>query len=293
MTTKKLEGNFSGNLNFQDEKNYLETKLLPHIEIDYLNVTFDNHFSRFSLEDQLKKIKPNLRVLDLSKVLDDQKTGKICDEEEVKFATAFYKQERETKYEEIKYDLILHQYYNDRVARYYGRVPGKLADLFMQEIFNGNVDVQYKPFKFTRFDFKLQLPDFSYKNYEYDRDLFLAFHEIQNLERFYYDDKKKFAIGYINSRESRRMIRMYISDSRNCKTFEMECKRDSAKKYMEFLMNKDFYGFNKTLVLELIEELQRIQECEFSSPILNYHKDFLMPLKNEFFPDESYYKKKN
>lgn len=265
----------------------LENDLLPFIKLDYLTIHCHSLVARHELQLELKKLKPDFHFLNLDEI------NEKSPQDEIDFKNDFFSKTSENKYKEKKYDVIFYSHNNEkkRISKHYVRIPGSFSDVFLREIFNKKMIFPDYNFSLTRFDFKIVLPTFKYKAFDYDLCQFFEFHQLQNLRDLKFDHNKKFAIGYINKRTTRRMVRIYITGQKQSLTFELECKKDSAKRYSEAVFNKDWYEFNKILILEFIEMFKVITQSSFTQPLLDWNEHYVKVLREKEFPTESYYKR--
>lgn len=277
------------------EENYenfdLSKNLLPFVAIDYLSYTpsvYGGAGAQAFIKSEFEKLKPDLRSLDLFR--ERQKEGKT--EEMQEFITDYYSTTVESKYQQMKYDVIFDYYIKNNYSKQYIRIPGELSHLVVDALVRKDLQFNQLISNITRIDFKMKIPEFKFTNLEQDIHLLETFHEVQRLDRFKSELHRGFAIGYIGSRTSRRMVRTYVSEKRETRTWELECKRESAAAYSEFLQAGDIAGFNRTLILELIESFSHIKDCGYTRPLLEWNQNFLHRLKMEHFPNHTFYKRK-
>lgn len=270
--------------------------LLSGVEIDYLSITCLDSSSYSCLLEDLKKIKPNLRLLDLDQLRIDLLTETPVDFDDRLIFESLLNQSstKESKDKQKKYHVIWSHYYKNDITKKYVRIPGSFADeVFCADLFK-ILDWSCLIYSITRIDFKLVVPGFHSKDFDFDSDTanFLSFHQVQQLERMQTDKKKGFSIGYIGKRQDRRMVRTYVTKKRQEKTFEVECKRDSAKRYSEFFFNRNLFDFNKVLILELIEVFSGLKWTDYSKPLFDWFHNDVIPIYDKEFPGETDYKRK-
>lgn len=265
----------------------LRNELLPFIKIDYLTIHCQQSFSGLNLIHELETLKPDLKIKDLDDV------RKTSSESDIVLKKNFFSKTSENKYNEQKYDVILYSHYNEEkgYSKKFARIPGNFSDVLLRSIFDKKTEFPEYDFNLTRFDFKIVIPTLKYTDFEFDLVRFLGYHEVQHLRNMSYCPKKGFALGYVNERTSRRMLRTYFSAKSRSITFELECKRESAKRYSQAVFNKDWYEFNKILILELIEMFKVIKQCSYTQPLLEWNEFYLKILKEREFPTESHYKR--
>ena len=275
----------------------LNTGLLEHVKIDYVSVTCRDVSAATELLVQLKKIKSNLRVLDLSILKKRLDLGEVFSPNEtlllrnVPFRNKEERLNLDLKYVEKEYDVIFYDYFDQKNETKYARIPGSFAHDVFHAHFTKEIELDSTLFSISRFDFKFEVPGFSFKELDYERSLFLGFCEKQNLQRVVVDDEKGFFIGYAGLKRQRRMIRTYVTRKKREKTFEMECKRESAKRYNVEFFKRDLFGFNKVLVLECLTLFLGLQRSLYSKPLFEWFDATLKPLYNLHFARERYYKR--
>lgn len=116
------------------------------------------------------------------------------------------------------------------------RIPGKMAHAFIEAIFRSGLKFSQADFKVSRIDFKVIAPDFQFTDFDYDLTMFEHFGRIQKFTNPRIEPEQQFAVGYINNRKvDRCVVRTYVSGKRQIKTFELECKRTSAKLYAKYM----------------------------------------------------------
>jgi hypothetical protein len=277
------------NWSFKD----LNKELLPYIEIDYISLICET--GTLSLINNLKEIKPDLRIINLDDIKDTpaKERSKFSPEELVVFKN-LTDYDSYTKTTHKKFDLILYSYYNHKTSKQYARIPGSLAHQFVEAAFQEKL--YFTSYSVSRIDVKLKVPDFEFKEFHYEHSKLLEFNEIQKFQKIDYCAEAEFAVGYIWKRQHSQFIRTYIAKTsrtgqRNVKTFEFEFKKKSAKFYSNFITSGDLFSFNKNLVLELLYCFQFLHRCAYTEPLFDWVENFLSKVKEKEFPNDSFYLK--
>lgn len=265
----------------------LERFLLPYVQVDYLSLTPRFETNKYALINELKKFKKNLKVIDLTN------REKSVSQEDSKLKSLIFSYQ-ESKYEEnSKYDFIFYSYRQRDFEKLYLRVPGDFSNGVLRAFFTKQLDFSDFFDSLSRIDFKIQIPNFVYTNFESDFLVFKDFCDIQFPNcKVILEPAKGFSICYRGEQTSRRLIRTSLSKKRCVKTFEIECKRESAKMYTKFVKNNDIFSVNKTLILECIESFSEIEDSIYTKPLLTWSIEYLEKIPRNFFPGETFSKRK-
>lgn len=289
----------------------ISEQLLYYAACDYLKFSFIMRENLEHFLDAIKKEFPGYgKIIDVNEGREkykNKKTRHLVDEDlkqliKLKFPFA----DTETKYICEKYDLIIHRHdtkYTCQetkeekvVSTYYCDVSGELAKKVFNKIFLTNwlrlKSTNELIFSLTRIDFRFDVPGFDFTFFYRELDNFLAFNQLQNLRNFRFDRDLNFAIGYINNRSYRNMLRFYLSIREFKKRFEIELKNTSVKAYMACLQEKNLseriYKFNKLLILEIIHLFETIHHCDYTAPLKNWVENDLKVLRDHFFAGEKF-----
>lgn len=109
--------------------------------------------------------------------------------------------------------------------------------------------------------------------------------QVQKLERVQLDDEKGFAIGYIGKPQDRRMVRTSLSRKRREKTFEIECKKESANLYSKFFFQCDVLEFNKVLILDLEQVFSQLKRTRYSAPLFDWFNNYVKLIQEKELKD--------
>lgn len=248
----------------------LTKNLLPYIEVDYLSLTPKSYVDKYEILEEFKKLNPYLKWVDLTK-----KDLSLSDQN---FKSLVFSSQESKYHESLKYDVIFYSFTKQNINQLYVRVPGAFSHRVLEAFFTKQIAFTYFFASISRIDFKIQIPTFVYNNFEYDYLLLREFVEIQNCKSTF-DPDAGFMIAYVGARTSRQFIRTYLSKKRELKTYELELKKESARRYSEHIQNCDIYQFNKTLILELIESFSEIESCFYTKPLLEWNFEFLFMLR--------------
>lgn len=201
-----------------------------------------------------------------------------------------------------KFDVI----YNDNLTNpkskftEYLRIPGFYAHKVLLAIMEKKLILNEEDLCMTRMDVKLNHPYFSKLTLSFDQEnnLIVEFEKHQTLMLApYYNSLKKpipvqkvvdkgFVCVYVyNRKNNTRFIRAYVSKKKP-RTFEVEFSGSVAKRFSRLLFSQNYFEFNKLLVEELIYNLNRTVNCEFTSPLHEWKKSYLEEIKRFYDFDE-------
>lgn len=256
----------------------LEKQLIPNISLDYLtlNCTLEDDFHLIC--DEIKKIKPNLKILD-NRVFKNQ----------------FDTQNDNQKIQELQLDYhLIRDQIRFRKSRIQIRIPGSFAQNVLQALLNNLIDFSHvKSLSCSRIDLKFTPPNFILYDFNLQTRHLAELHK--ELEKKNHKPRLVFEHLFTKltngARSSPRFDRAYVSFDKI--TFDIELKSTVAKKMTNLILLKDIFGINQLFLIETISCLTPLPYCHFTKPLKDWNLSTLYPLKDKFFPDHKIIKRYN
>lgn len=190
-------------------------------------------------------------------------------------------------------------------------IPSQFSHQVLVAILNRDIILSPKMYTITRLDLKSKIPGFT-KTKATHADFFKLRQQLIDFE--YIQSKKDetriqkhsnkprvstkkreefFLMVNFNKRGSQtRYLRIYlyfdVKENTIKSTFEVEIKKSLALKFSEVILTGDnpFFEFNRLAVKVLIEEINSLEQTEYTAPLIEWMQD-LLTIQHEFFYENS------